>query len=99
MSLTRLILLPEQDLLSVVFVRYGKFLTSFCTACSKNTTTVLGCHSLTEPVFVHPFSVVWLKCSFHFPYVLFMIISFTNGHNPPLLGCKITHIFLIGKEL
>lgn len=62
------------DLLSVVLVRNSKLLTTLGTAGGKHTTTILGCHSLTETVLVHSSSVVGLKCSFHLFYRFIVII-------------------------
>lgn len=73
---------PQDGLLSVMLIRYGQLLATFCTTGSQNSTAILGCHSLAETMLVHPSSVVGLECSFHY-YKCFMLFIST------LLGCKI----------
>jgi len=48
-----------------MFVGNGELFATACTARSQYATTILGCHSLTEAVFVNPSTIVGLKCSFH----------------------------------
>jgi hypothetical protein len=47
-------------------------------------------------VLVHSSSVVGLKCSFHLSY-LFILLLFLEICS--FAGCKITHFFLITKEI
>ena len=53
------------NLFTVMLVGNGELFATACTARSQYATTILGCHSLTEAVFVNPSTVVGLKCSFH----------------------------------
>ena len=62
-------------LYTVVFVRNSEFLAAFGTTCSQYSATVCGSHSLTESVLVSSLSVRGLECSFHFSYILFMLLS------------------------
>ena len=47
------------------FVSYGQFLATFSAACCQYTTTVCGCHSLQETVFVTTLALGRLECTFH----------------------------------
>jgi len=70
--------LPDrEELLSVILVRYGKFLTAMLAARSQHSTTILSLHSLTEAVLVHSSAIVGLKCSFHF-ILLFVFVIFIH---------------------
>ena len=74
-----------------MLVANGQFLTSFCTASCQYTTTILGCHALAEPMFVHAAAIVWLKCSFHFVYIFVLFIF-------PLWAAKLRISFEITKN-
>ena len=63
-----------EKLLSVVLVRNGQLLTALGAAGSQHTTAILSCHALTEAMLVHAATVVGLKCSFHCPSVLFLLL-------------------------
>ena len=80
----------------MMFVRYCQLLAALSATSSQYSTTVLGGHSLTEAVLVYSSSVVGLKCSFHLSY-LFILLLFLEIRS--FAGCKITHFFLITKEI
>ena len=48
------------------FIRYSQTLSAFCSAGFDNLLPINSRHPFPESVFVFPFPVRWLKCSFHF---------------------------------
>ena len=80
----------------MMFVRYCELLAALSATRSQHAATVFCSHTLTETVLVHSSSVVGLKCSFHLSY-LFILLLFLEICS--FAGCKITHFFLITKEI
>ena len=74
----------------MVLVRNSKLLATLCATCSEHAATVLCCHSLTETVLVHTSSVVWLKCSFHRFFILFIVIVYTLWAAKVLISFDLT---------
>ena len=60
------------------FIRDAKFFTTFCTTRFDYFATVSGRHSLTESVFIYPFSIGWLKSSFHLGKNILLIYNVSS---------------------
>jgi hypothetical protein len=58
-------------------VAYSQFISAFCSSPAEDLSSVLRCHSCAESVGVHPFSSMWLVCSFHSALsVIFLAVIF-----------------------
>ncbi len=70
-------------LFQAFFVRYGEFVTAFCSATCQHFAAFFGAHALAETVLVGAFAARRLKCPFH---RCFCLICFYTGYGLDSLG-------------